>query len=137
MGILGGVDVRICGQTVNEVMTIKPKRLPSMGYHIFLKMVLHARKPSARAELCYKALRQSDFVKLCGKSSSTTQNYLPMHAFARSYVCHNNRTHDEFYPFSVFSLNLRYDCITSISYVRTSDGPTLQLYVKCCQRSNF
>ena len=32
-----------------DVMAIKPNFLTSMGYHIFLTMVLRARAPSARA----------------------------------------------------------------------------------------
>ena len=36
---------------VYDVMAIKPNFLTSMGYHIFLAMVLRARAPSARAEL--------------------------------------------------------------------------------------
>ena len=39
---------------VHDVMAIKPNFLTSMGYHIFLSMVLRARAPSARAELPYK-----------------------------------------------------------------------------------
>ena len=38
---------------VDDVMAIKPNFLTSMGYHIFLSMVLRARAPSARAELRY------------------------------------------------------------------------------------
>ena len=38
---------------VHDVMAIKPNFLTSMGYHIFLTMVLRARAPSARAELRY------------------------------------------------------------------------------------
>ena len=38
---------------VHDVMAIKPNFLTSMGYHIFLSMVLRARAPSARAELRY------------------------------------------------------------------------------------
>ena len=38
---------------VDDVMAIKPNFLTSMGYHIFLTMVLRARAPSARAELRY------------------------------------------------------------------------------------
>ena len=38
---------------VHEVMAIKPNFLTSMGYHIFLTMVLRARAPSAGAELRY------------------------------------------------------------------------------------
>ena len=39
---------------VDDVMPIKPNFLTSMGYHIFLAMVLRARAPSARAELRYQ-----------------------------------------------------------------------------------
>ena len=39
---------------VHDVMAIKPNFLTSMGYHIFLSMVLRARAPSARAELRYE-----------------------------------------------------------------------------------
>ena len=38
---------------VDDVMAIKPNFLTSMGFHIFLTMVLRARAPSARAELRY------------------------------------------------------------------------------------
>ena len=38
---------------VHDVMAIKPNVLTSMGYHIFLTMVLRARARSARAELRY------------------------------------------------------------------------------------
>ena len=44
----GRTDVRT---DVHDVMAIKPNFLTSMGYHIFLSMVLRARAPSARAEL--------------------------------------------------------------------------------------
>ena len=43
--------VRTYGRTVDDVMAIKPKFLASMGYHIFLTMVLRVRASSARAEL--------------------------------------------------------------------------------------
>ena len=46
----GRTDVRT---DVHDVMAIKPNFLTSMGYHIFLTMVLRARAPSARAELRY------------------------------------------------------------------------------------
>ena len=36
---------------VHDVMAIKRNFLTSMGYHIFLTMVLRARAPSARLEL--------------------------------------------------------------------------------------
>ena len=40
---------------VHDVMAIKPNFLTSMGYHIFLSMVLRARAPSARAVLRYNS----------------------------------------------------------------------------------
>ena len=46
----GRTDVRT---DVDDVMAIKPSFLTSMGYHIFLTMVLRARALSARAELRY------------------------------------------------------------------------------------
>ena len=48
IGIHEGVDGRT---DVHDVMAIKPNFLTSMGYHIFLTMVLRARAPSALAEL--------------------------------------------------------------------------------------
>ena len=52
IGIHEGADGRT---DVDDVMAIKPNFLrsiiTSMGYHIFLTMVLRARAPSARAEL--------------------------------------------------------------------------------------
>ena len=50
IGIHEGADGRT---DVHDVMAIKPNFLTSMGYHIFLTMVLRARAPSARAELRY------------------------------------------------------------------------------------
>ena len=53
----GRTDVRTYVRTlyvrtdVHDVMAIKPKFLTSMGYHIFLSMVLRARAPLARAKL--------------------------------------------------------------------------------------
>ena len=55
----GRTDVRMYVRTlyvrtdVHDVMAIKPNFLTSMGYHIFLSMVLRARAPSACAELRY------------------------------------------------------------------------------------
>ena len=49
IGIHEGADV-VCTD-VDDVMAIKLNFLTSMGYHIFLTMVLRARAPSARAEL--------------------------------------------------------------------------------------
>ena len=40
--------------TTTKRLVIKPNFLTSMGYHIFLTMVLRASAPSARAELRYK-----------------------------------------------------------------------------------
>ena len=56
IGIHEGADGRTDVQTyvrtdVDDVMSIKPNFLTSMGYHIFLTMVLRARAPSAHAEL--------------------------------------------------------------------------------------
>ena len=48
IGIHEGADGRTY---VHDVMAIKPNFLTSMGYHIFLTMVLRARAPLARAEL--------------------------------------------------------------------------------------
>ena len=51
----GRTDVRTLyvRTDVHDVMAIKPNFLTSMGYHIFLSMVLRARTPKARAELRY------------------------------------------------------------------------------------
>ena len=48
----GRTDVRT---DVHDVMAIRPNFLTSMGYHIFLSMVLRARAPLASAELRYNA----------------------------------------------------------------------------------
>ena len=55
IGIHEGADGRtyVRCTDVHDVMAIKPNFLTSMGYHIFLSMVLRARAPSARAELRY------------------------------------------------------------------------------------
>ena len=50
IGIHEGADGRT---DVHDVMAIKPNFLTSMGFHIFLSMVLRVRAPSARAELRY------------------------------------------------------------------------------------
>ena len=42
---------RMYVRTIDDVMAHKPKFLSSMGYHIFLIMVLHASIPLAHAEL--------------------------------------------------------------------------------------
>ena len=56
IGIHEGADGRtyVRCTDVHDVMAIKPNFLTSMGYHIFLSMVLRARAPSARAELRYQ-----------------------------------------------------------------------------------
>ena len=48
IGIHEGADGRT---DVDEVMAIKPNFLTSMGYHIFLTMVLHARARSSANKL--------------------------------------------------------------------------------------
>ena len=57
IGIHEGADGRtyVRCTDVHDVMAIKPNFLTSMGYHIFLSMVLRARAPSARAELRYNS----------------------------------------------------------------------------------
>ena len=59
IGIHEGADGRtyVRCTDVHDVMAIKPNFLTSMGYHIFLTMVLRARAPSALAELRYKAVQ--------------------------------------------------------------------------------
>ena len=55
-----GADGRTYVRTdVHDVMATKPNFLTSMGYHIFLSIVLRALAPSARAELRYKGFRRS------------------------------------------------------------------------------
>ena len=51
IGIHEGADGRT---DVHDVMAIKQNFLTSMGYHIFLTMVLRARAPLERAELRYE-----------------------------------------------------------------------------------
>ena len=52
IGIHEGADGRT---DVDDIMAIKPNFLTSMGYHIFLTMVLRARAPKAwsSAVCCY------------------------------------------------------------------------------------
>ena len=63
----GRTDVRTYVRTlyvrteVDDVMAIKPNFHTSMGYHIFLTMVLRARAPSARAELRYYSHSKSSW----------------------------------------------------------------------------
>ena len=81
IGIHEGADGRTY---VHDVMAIKPNFLTSMGYHIFLSMVLRARAPSARAELRYyvdrhvNARRKSSYHDglnpWCISSHNTLQN---------------------------------------------------------------
>ena len=46
---------------VDDVMAIKPNFLTSMGYHIFLTMVLRACAPLAHAELRYDWINKFHF----------------------------------------------------------------------------
>ena len=64
IGIHGGADVRT---DVHDVMAIKPNFLTSMGYRIFLTMVLHARARLWRA-------RSSAF--RLGQNKVYTQSFL-------------------------------------------------------------
>ena len=81
IGIHEGADGRTYVRTlyVHDVMAIKPNFLTSMGYHIFLTMVLRARAPSARAELRYQHVSPvanvSRFSFIC-YSSETGMLYL-------------------------------------------------------------
>ena len=60
---------------VHDVMAIKPNFLTSMGYHIFLSMVLRARAPSARTELRYNKLPWRALFNLVLKQSCWTLDY--------------------------------------------------------------
>ena len=64
IGIHEGADGRtyVRCTDVHDVMAIKPNFLTSMGYHIFLSMVLRARAPSARAELRYYDRKSSNLI---------------------------------------------------------------------------
>ena len=75
IGIHEGADGRtyVRCMDVHDVMAIKPNFLTSMGYHIFLSMVLRARAPLARAELRYQQ-----------------NSFLPL-------VCPRDRSYDLFY----------------------------------------
>ena len=57
IGIHEGADVR----TGDDVMAIKPNFLTSMGYHILLAMVLHARQRRA-----WSSAMNSPTLKGCG-----------------------------------------------------------------------
>ena len=46
----GGAYVGTDGLTVDDIMAIKPKFFASMGYHIFLTIVLRARSPLRHRE---------------------------------------------------------------------------------------
>ena len=59
------------GTDVHDVMAVKPNFLTSMGYHIFLSMVLRARVPSARAELRYN--QSPSRVELLSQSQQSIQ----------------------------------------------------------------
>ena len=73
-GADGRTDVRIYVRTlyvrtdVHDVMAIKPNFLTSMGYHIFLSMVLRARAPSARADLRYHRCISTKYGDEMGRS---------------------------------------------------------------------
>ena len=84
IGIHEGADGRtfVRCTDVHDVMAIKPNFLTSMGYHIFLSMVLRARAPSARAELRYDRilnqisihmLQNKNALRTCG--SAVTQRF--------------------------------------------------------------
>ena len=61
IGIHEGADGRTYVRTdVHDVMAIKPNFLTSMGYHIFLTMVLRARS-SANTKLRYAVKFHSNF----------------------------------------------------------------------------
>ena len=64
IGIHEGADGRtyVRCTDVHDVMAIKPNFLTSMGYHIFLSMVLRARAPSARVELRYYDRKSSNLI---------------------------------------------------------------------------
>ena len=58
---------------VEDIMAIKPNFLTSMGYHIFLSMVLRARAPSARAELRYQDVTQGDNSDISKRKTSRNE----------------------------------------------------------------
>ena len=67
-------------------MAIKPNFLASMGYHIFLTMVLRASAPLARAELRYKQILSElhDIADLlpegesCDSDDESNEEYTPV-----------------------------------------------------------
>ena len=65
IGIHEGADGRT---DVHDVMVIKPNFLTSMGYHIFLTMVLRARAPSAFGAL---GVTEILLTKVCIKGRSS------------------------------------------------------------------
>ena len=74
IGIHERADVRTYVQTdVHDVMAIKPNFLTSMGYHIFVTMVLCARAPSSatRKGMHYKIKRKWEFIKVFNLSFQT------------------------------------------------------------------
>ena len=59
----GRTDVRTYVRTdVHDVMAIKPNFLTSMGYHIFLTMVLRARAELRYQNVIYTARKSSSVV---------------------------------------------------------------------------
>ena len=88
----GRTDVRT---DVHDVMAIKPNFLTSMGYHIFLAMMLRARAPSESAELRYENFHNNnpsipshylkEMIGLILKENSFKfkgENYLQIHGTA-------------------------------------------------------
>ena len=72
-----GTDVRTA---VHDVMAIKPNFLTSMGYHIFLTMVLRARAPLAGAELRYnRELKHATFLSTRKATGSDFAKKLTSH----------------------------------------------------------
>ena len=72
IGIHEGADGRT---DVDDVMAIKPNFLTSMGYHIFLTMVLRAR-----AELRYQPIFHVSSNSFTAVTSSFTTNVLQVHS---------------------------------------------------------
>ena len=69
------------GTDVYDVMAIKPNFLTSMGYHIFLTMVLRAHAPSARAELCYDPTSDPLYGGLKIKCIESGKGMTPLQAY--------------------------------------------------------
>ena len=66
IGIHEGADGRTDGRTdVDDVMAIKPNFLTSMGYHIFLTMVLRARSSAISGVPFCRSRSLSLFFRFC------------------------------------------------------------------------